>query len=102
MVNVGLVTGSLVFGLASQDTAENALAELGCTGLRFKAPVHLGDTIYAYTDVVAKAPLGAGFGALRVKLQAAKNVDPSVETLAEDDPRRVLVLDCWLAVVDRR
>jgi itaconyl-CoA hydratase len=49
----GLVTGTLVFGLASQDTAENALTELGCTGLRFKAPVHLGDTIYAYTEVLA-------------------------------------------------
>jgi acyl dehydratase len=52
----GLVTGSLVFGLASQDTAENALAELGCTGLRFKAPVHLGDTLYAYTEVLAADP----------------------------------------------
>lgn len=52
----GLVTGSLVFGLASQDVAENALAELGCTGLRFKSPVHLGDTIYAYTEVVAADP----------------------------------------------
>jgi itaconyl-CoA hydratase len=52
----GLVTGTLVFGLASQDTAENALAELGCTGLRFKAPVHLGDTIYAYTEVLAVGP----------------------------------------------
>jgi len=48
----GLVTASLVFGLASQDTAENALAELSCTGLRFKSPVHLGDTIYAYTEVL--------------------------------------------------
>jgi acyl dehydratase len=52
----GLVTGSLVFGLASQDTAENALAELGCTGLRFKAPVHIGDTIYAYTEVIGAEP----------------------------------------------
>jgi len=52
----GLVTGSLVFGLASQDTAENALAELGCTGLRFKAPVHVGDTLYAYTEVLAAEP----------------------------------------------
>jgi itaconyl-CoA hydratase len=52
----GLVTGSLVFGLASQDTAENALAELGCTGLRFRAPVHLGDTLYAYTEVRAAEP----------------------------------------------
>ena len=49
----GLVTGSLVFGLASQDTAENAIAELGCTGLRFRAPVHLGDTLYAYSEVLA-------------------------------------------------
>jgi itaconyl-CoA hydratase len=49
----GLVTGSLVFGLASQDTTENALAEMGCTGLRFRAPVHLGDTLYAYTEVLA-------------------------------------------------
>ena len=52
----GLVTGSLVFGLASQDTAENALAELGCTGLRFKAPVHIGDTLHAYTEVLAADP----------------------------------------------
>jgi itaconyl-CoA hydratase len=29
---------------------------LGCTGLRFKAPVHLGDTIYAYTEVLAADP----------------------------------------------
>jgi itaconyl-CoA hydratase len=49
----GLITGSIVFGLASQDTAENALAELTCTDLRFKGPVHHGDTLYAYTEVVA-------------------------------------------------
>jgi acyl dehydratase len=35
----GLVTGSIVIGLATQDTAENALAELG-------------DTLYAYTEVL--------------------------------------------------
>ena len=49
----GLVTASLVFGLASQDTAENALAEVSCTGLRFTSPVHVGDTLYAYTEVLA-------------------------------------------------
>src|SRR3954453_21830224 len=43
----GLVTASIVFGLASQDVAEQALAELGCTALRFRAPVHHGDTLYA-------------------------------------------------------
>jgi len=49
----GLVTGSIVIGLASQDTAENALAELRLDGLRFRAPVFHGDTLYAYTEVLA-------------------------------------------------
>lgn len=52
----GLVTASMVFGLASQDTTENALAELGCTRLRFRAPVHHGDTLYAYTMVLSAEP----------------------------------------------
>lgn len=50
----GLVTGSMVIGLATQDTAENALAELGLDGLRFRAPVYHGDTLYAYTEVIDK------------------------------------------------
>ncbi len=49
----GLITASLVFGLASQDTAENALAEVGCDQLRFKAPVHQGDTVHAFTEVLS-------------------------------------------------
>jgi acyl dehydratase len=52
----GMITASFVFGLSSQDTAEHALAELGCTGLRFRAPVHHGDTLYAYTLVVSTGP----------------------------------------------
>ena len=52
----GLCTASLVFGLASQDTTENALAELGCDHLRFSAPVHQGDTLYAFTEVLDVAP----------------------------------------------
>jgi acyl dehydratase len=49
----GLITASIVFGLSSQDTAEQALAELSCTGLRFRSPVHHGDTLYAYTEVLS-------------------------------------------------
>ncbi|NMH96527.1 MaoC family dehydratase [Pseudonocardia acidicola] len=49
----GGVTASIVIGLASQDTAENALAELGMTGVRFRSPVFHGDTLYASTEVVA-------------------------------------------------
>lgn len=49
----GLVTGSIVIGLATQDVAENAICELGLDKLRFKAPVFHGDTLYAYTEVLA-------------------------------------------------
>jgi acyl dehydratase len=52
----GLVTASIVFGLASQDVAEQALAEVGCSGLRFRSPVHHGDTLYAFTEVVEATP----------------------------------------------
>lgn len=48
----GLVTGSIVIGLATQDTAENALAELRLDGLRFRAPVFHGDSLRAFTEVL--------------------------------------------------
>ncbi|MEE9279683.1 MAG: MaoC family dehydratase [Myxococcota bacterium] len=48
----GLVTGSIVMGLASQDIAENALAEVSLDGLRFTQPVFHGDTLYAFTEVL--------------------------------------------------
>jgi itaconyl-CoA hydratase len=50
----GGVTAALVVGMASQDTSENSIAELGMTGIRFKVPVFHGDTIYAYTEVLEK------------------------------------------------
>jgi itaconyl-CoA hydratase len=50
----GLVTGSIVIGMATQDTAENAVSELGLDRMRFTAPVFHGDTLYAYTEVLAK------------------------------------------------
>ena len=52
----GLVTGSIVMGLATQDVAENALAEIGLDKLRFTAPVFHGDTLYAYTEVLSLEP----------------------------------------------
>lgn len=50
----GLVTGSLVIGLTTQDTAENALAELKLDKLRFLSPVFHGDSLTAYTEVLEK------------------------------------------------
>jgi itaconyl-CoA hydratase len=65
----GLVTGSMTVGLTSQDTAENALAELGLDRVRFTKPVHHGDTITAYTEVLAveDAPDHDDAGTVRFK-----------------------------------
>src|SRR5437867_11022907 len=50
----GLVTGSIVIGLATQDTAEHAIAELRLDKLRFRAPGFHGDTLTACTEVLGK------------------------------------------------
>jgi acyl dehydratase len=64
----GLVTGSIVIGLATQDVAENAIAELALDKMRFKAPVFHGDTLYAYTEVLAtEAADRADAGIVRFK-----------------------------------
>lgn len=48
----GGYTASLVIGLASQDTSENAVVELGLDKIRLPFPVVGGDTVYAYTEVL--------------------------------------------------
>lgn len=53
-VQFGGVTIAMVIGLAMQDTGENALMELGLDKIRLKSPVFHGDTLYAYTEVLAK------------------------------------------------
>ncbi len=53
-VQYGGVTISMIIGLSMQDTGENALRELGLDRLRLKTPVFHGDTLYAYSEVVAK------------------------------------------------
>jgi len=50
----GGVTASLVVGLAMQDTGEQAVEEVGRDKVRFRVSVIHGDTLYAFTEVVAK------------------------------------------------
>lgn len=49
----GGITAAVVVGLATQDTAENALAELGLDRMRLRTPVVAGDTLYAFSEVLA-------------------------------------------------
>lgn len=50
----GFITAAMVIGLATQDTGENAIKELGLDKIKFRSPVHHGDTVYAYTQVLDK------------------------------------------------
>jgi len=54
-ITYGGVTASIVVGLASEDTSENALAEVALDKLRLKVPVVEGDTLYSATEVLACA-----------------------------------------------
>ncbi len=82
---------------------ENALFMLAWNSGAHMNPTFAGDTIYAFSEILDKAPLTGrtDLGALRVRLHAVKTVDPSRETLGEKDVRAVLELDCWLGVVRR-
>jgi itaconyl-CoA hydratase len=53
-ITFGGVTASIVIGLAMEDTGEQAVEELGLDKIRFRVPVLHGDTLYAYSEVVAK------------------------------------------------
>ncbi|HEX4096659.1 MAG TPA: MaoC family dehydratase [Caulobacteraceae bacterium] len=52
-LSYGGVNFSLCMGLAMQDCGENALAELGMDNIRLMNPVVHGDTLYAYSEVLA-------------------------------------------------
>lgn len=55
-ISFGGVNISLVVGLAAQDTAENAIAELGMDKIRLTSPVFHGDTLTAYSEVLEVRP----------------------------------------------
>ena len=54
-ISYGGVNFSIIMGLASQDTCENALTELGLDNIRLLTPVFHGDTLYAYSEVLSKS-----------------------------------------------
>ena len=55
-VSFGGITAAIVIGLASQDTTENALAEISLDKLRLRVPVVEGDTLYSVTEVLSCEP----------------------------------------------
>jgi 2-methylfumaryl-CoA hydratase len=97
---------------ASFNGMENALGILAWNGGAHANPTFAGDTVYAYSEILDKAELASQprAGALRVRLCAVKNLDPSKEHVplkVEKDgansyhPNVVLDLDYWLLMPKR-
>jgi 2-methylfumaryl-CoA hydratase len=86
------------------DGLENALCMAGWNSGSHANPTFAGDTIYASSEILACEPLPSphdGLGALRIRMVAYKNADPSLEEIplrgadGKYDPRVVLALDYW-------
>jgi itaconyl-CoA hydratase len=80
----GLATAATVFGLASQDTVEHAVCELRYDRVRFRSPVHHGDTIEAFSEVLEcrAAPDRADAGIVRF-MHWGRNQEGAVVVEAE-------------------
>jgi len=52
----GMITASVIIGLASHDTTSNSICEFEFTDFRFLAPVYQGDTLHAYSEVRSVQP----------------------------------------------
>jgi 2-methylfumaryl-CoA hydratase len=100
---------SVAYALA-YNGLENSLGLLAWNGGSHVNPTFAGDTVYAWTDVLDTQPVAGrdDLGALRVRLCAAKNIDPVKEPFerrTKNDkgeetphPNLVLELDAWLLV----
>jgi acyl dehydratase len=53
---VSSLTLSIVVGMSVSDTSQKAIANLGWTDIAMPAPVFVGDTLYAESEVLEKRP----------------------------------------------
>ena len=98
-----LIYGGHVISMAralSFNGLANAQMILGLNAGAHANPCVAGDTIHAWTEVLDKAEIGSGIGALRLRLVARKGGDPF--TLKGEDgkylPHVLLDLDYWAAI----
>ncbi|MCB9612146.1 MAG: MaoC family dehydratase [Sandaracinus sp.] len=110
-----LIYGGHVISLCralSFNGLENTLGILAFNGGQHVSPTFAGDTLYAWTEVLDKQPLGdrQDLGALRVRLVGAKNVATTADLprqVEKDGKKRhhpsvVLDMDLWIAMPRRQ
>jgi 2-methylfumaryl-CoA hydratase len=102
-----LIYGGVTISLAravSFNGLANAQLMLGINGGRHVNPLFAGDTLYAWSEVLAKEDLGVA-GALRLRLVALKNTNGAnflyKNEANEYDPNVVLDFDYWAAIPKR-
>jgi itaconyl-CoA hydratase len=66
-VSFGAINVAVVVGLTACDTAQNAVAEIGIDAVQLSAPVFEGDTLYAYSEVLAAEAEDARTGMVRFR-----------------------------------
>jgi 2-methylfumaryl-CoA hydratase len=85
-----IVYGGHIISLAhalSFDGLENQLAMAAWNAGAHTAPTFAGDTLFAWTDVLERVDIGRDdIGALRLRLAAVKNVDPSQDAIPLKQP----------------
>ncbi len=92
-----LIYGGHVISVAramSFNGLENAFALAAINGGTHKAPLFAGDTVYAWTEVLDKAEVADGLGALRLRTIATKNA-PCTDFPPTDDDATILIFDYW-------
>ncbi len=104
-----LIYGGVAISIA-RALAFNGLANAGLmlaiNAGRHVAPLFAGDTVYAWSEVLAKTELSSGAGAVRLRLVAAKNAPcaafPDKTAAGEYDPAVILDFDYWAAIPMKR
>lgn len=101
-----LIYGGHVISLAralSFNGLANAFHVAGINGGRHVAPLFAGNTVFAWSEILAKAelPQRSDLGALRVRTVATKDnpcSDFPLKNGDEDDPAVILDLDYWVLI----
>ena len=84
----GGITIAMVIGLTAQDTAQHAIREIGMDKLKLFARVYHGDTLYAFSEVLAVETAPEQGGGIVTFLHRGYNQD---DVLVCSGERRVLV-----------
>ncbi|MET0545436.1 MAG: MaoC family dehydratase [Caulobacterales bacterium] len=100
-----LIYGGVAISIAralSFNGLANAQLMLAINGGKHVNPLFAGDTVFAWSEILAKEVIRPGVGALRIRLVATKNQPcaefPSKDASAKPEATTILDFDYWAAI----